>query len=112
MIQNQESSDRAYLARDYESRTGAVGFQVNIAFSAAEEFYRGKEITNLTLVFSGGRMTSMTRAGPGFEAMKKDYDAVTEPGKDLLSYVDFGISPNSEDLAGEQERKLGPGGNG
>ena len=55
MIQNRESSDRAYLARDYESRTGAVGFQVNIAFSAAEEFYRGKEITNLTLVFSGGR---------------------------------------------------------
>lgn len=60
----------------------------------AQEFYRGKEITNLTLVFSGGKMTSMTGSGPGFDVMKKDYDAVTDPGKDLLSYVDFGINPN------------------
>lgn len=60
----------------------------------AQEFYRGKEITNLTLVFAGGKMTSMTGSGPGFDAMKKDYDAVTDPGKDLFSYVDFGINPN------------------
>ena len=59
-----------------------------------QEFYRGKEITNLTLVFAGGKMTSMTGTGPGFDAMKKDYDAVTDPGKDLFSYVDFGINPN------------------
>jgi leucyl aminopeptidase (aminopeptidase T) len=60
----------------------------------AQEFYRGKEITNVTLVFAGGKMTSMTGSGPGFDAMKKDYDAVTDPGKDLFSYVDFGINPN------------------
>jgi len=60
----------------------------------AQQFYRGKEVTNLTLVFAGGKMTSMTGSGPGFDAMKKDYDAVTDPGKDLLSYVDFGINPN------------------
>lgn len=60
----------------------------------AQQFYRGKEITNLTLVFAGGKMTSMTGSGPGFDAMKKDYDAVTDPGKDLFSYVDFGINPN------------------
>ena len=60
----------------------------------AQDYYRGKEFTNLTLVFAGGKMTSMTGSGPGFDAMKKDYDAVTDPGKDLLSYVDFGINPN------------------
>jgi len=60
----------------------------------AQQFYRGKEVTNLTLVFAAGKMTSMTGTGPGFDAMKKDYDAVTDPGKDLLSYVDFGINPN------------------
>ena len=46
----------------------------------AQQFYRGKEITNLTLVFAAGKMTSMTGSGPGFDAMKKDYDAVTDPG--------------------------------
>ena len=60
----------------------------------AQQFYRGKEVTNLTLVFTGGKMTSMTGSGPGFDAMKKEYDAVTDPGKDLFSYIDFGINPN------------------
>lgn len=60
----------------------------------AQQIYRGKEITNLTLVFAGGKMTSMNGSGPGFDALKKDYDATTDPGKDLLSYVDFGINPN------------------
>ena len=60
----------------------------------AQQFYRGKEITNLTLVFAGGKMTSMNGSGPGFDALKKDYDATTDPGKDLFSYVDFGINPN------------------
>lgn len=60
----------------------------------AQQFYRGKEVTNLTLVFAAGKMTSMTGSGAGFDTMKKDYDAVTDPGKDMLSYVDFGINPN------------------
>jgi aminopeptidase len=60
----------------------------------AEEYYQGKEITNLTLVFAAGKMTSMTGTGPGFDALKKDYDAVTDPGKDMFSYIDFGINPN------------------
>lgn len=60
----------------------------------AQQFYRGKEMTNLTLVFAAGKMTSMTGSGAGFDALKKDYDAVTDPGKDLFSYIDFGINPN------------------
>jgi aminopeptidase len=60
----------------------------------AQTFYRGKEITNLTLVFAAGKMTSMNGSGPGFDGMKKEYDAVTDPGKDMFSYVDFGINPN------------------
>ena len=59
-----------------------------------QDYYRGKEVTNLTLVFAGGKMTSMTGSGPGFDAMKKDYDATADTAKDLLSYVDFGINPN------------------
>jgi len=59
-----------------------------------QDYYRGKEMTNVTLVFAGGKMTSITGSGPGFDAMKKDYDAANDPGKDLLSYVDFGINPN------------------
>jgi len=26
--------------------------------------------------------------------MKKAYDATNDPGKDILSYIDFGINPN------------------
>src|SRR6266404_9075950 len=59
-----------------------------------QTFYQGKEIANLTLVFAGGKMTSMIGTGPGFDGMKKAYDATTDSGKDLLSYVDFGINPN------------------
>jgi leucyl aminopeptidase (aminopeptidase T) len=57
-------------------------------------YSQGKEVTNLTLTFAGGKMTAMTGTGPGFDSMKKAYDATTDPGKDLLSYIDFGINPN------------------
>ena len=60
----------------------------------AQDFYRGKEMTNLTITFVAGKITSMTGSGPGFDAMKKEYDAVNDPAKDLFGYVDFGINPN------------------
>src|ERR1044072_379213 len=60
----------------------------------AQSYYRGKEMTNLTLVFAAGKMTWMNGTGPGFDALKKDYDATADPGKDMFSYVDFGINPN------------------
>src|SRR5439155_16908591 len=58
----------------------------------AQDFFRGKEMTNVAIIIIGGKISSMTGSGPGFEAMKKEYDATSDPGKDLLSYVDFGIN--------------------
>ena len=57
-------------------------------------YSQGKEITNLTLTFAAGKMTAMTGTGPGFDSVKKAYDATSDAGKDLLSYIDFGINPN------------------
>ncbi len=57
-------------------------------------YSKGKEITNLTLTFAAGKMTAMTGTGPGFDSFKKAYDATNDAGKDLLSYIDFGINPN------------------
>jgi leucyl aminopeptidase (aminopeptidase T) len=55
-------------------------------------FYQDKEITGLTLVFSKGKLVSMT-AKSGIEPMKAYYDAA-EAGKDEFSVIDFGINPN------------------
>ncbi len=60
----------------------------------AQAFFRGKEMTNVAIIIIGGKVTSMTGSGPGFDAMKKEYDAVSDPGKELVSYIDFGINPN------------------
>jgi aminopeptidase len=59
-----------------------------------QAFFQGKEMTNVAIIIVGGKVTSMTGSGPGFDAMKKEYDAVSDPGKDLVSYIDFGINPN------------------
>jgi aminopeptidase len=59
-----------------------------------QAFFRGKEMTNVAIIIIGGKVTSMTGSGLGFDAMKKEYDAVSDPGKDLVSYIDFGINPN------------------
>lgn len=58
-----------------------------------QTYANGKEVTNLTLKFAGGKMTQMTGSGPGFEEVKKAYDARGE-GKEIFSFVDFGINPN------------------
>lgn len=59
----------------------------------AKDYYQGKEVNNLVLTFSAGKLTSMTGSGPGFERMKAAYDAAGE-GKNLFAVVDFGINPN------------------
>lgn len=58
------------------------------------DFYRGKQIDNLTMTFAAGKMTAMTGSGPGYAGYKAEYDAVADPRKDLFGYVDFGINPN------------------
>ena len=59
----------------------------------AKDYYQGKEINNLTMTFSAGKLTSLTGSGPGFDLMKAAYDAADE-GKDLFAVVDFGINPS------------------
>ena len=58
------------------------------------DFYRGKQIDNLTLTFVGGKMTSMEGSGPGFADLKAEYDAVTDERKNLFGFVDLGINPS------------------
>ncbi|HEX8247026.1 MAG TPA: aminopeptidase [Pyrinomonadaceae bacterium] len=62
-------------------------------FIIEKQFFEGKEIRNLTLVFAGGKLTEMTGEGEGFAALKADYDT-RGAGKELLGYVDIGINPN------------------
>jgi aminopeptidase len=59
----------------------------------SQTYMNGKEVTNLKLTFAGGKMTQMTGTGPGFDDLKKEYDARGD-GKELFSFVDFGINPN------------------
>ncbi len=59
----------------------------------SQTFSNGKEVTDLKLTFAGGKMTQMTGSGPGFDDLKKEYDARGD-GKEVFSFVDFGINPN------------------
>jgi len=56
------------------------------------QFYEGKEINDLTLIFERGKLTSMT-AKAGLEGLKAMYDAAG-PGKDEFAFVDIGINPD------------------
>jgi leucyl aminopeptidase (aminopeptidase T) len=56
------------------------------------QFYQGKEITGLTLIFKAGKLTSMT-AKSGLEPLKKLYDAAGA-GKEEFAFIDLGINPN------------------
>jgi leucyl aminopeptidase (aminopeptidase T) len=67
----------------------------------AKDYYNGKEINNLVMTFSAGKLASITGSGPGFDLMKAAYDAAGE-GKDLFAVVDFGINPNVKLPAGSQ----------
>ncbi|HLE63091.1 MAG TPA: aminopeptidase [Pyrinomonadaceae bacterium] len=59
----------------------------------SRDFYQGKEVTDVTLTFVAGKLTSMTGSGPGFAKLKAQYDA-TGPGREQFAFVDFGINPN------------------
>ena len=59
----------------------------------SQTYMNGKEVTDLKLTFVGGKVTQMTGSGPGFDDLKKEYDARGD-GKELFAFVDFGINPN------------------
>jgi leucyl aminopeptidase (aminopeptidase T) len=63
-------------------------------------YFRGKEVNNLTLTVSGGKVTAMSGEGPGYADLKAEYDAVDDARKDQLGFVDFGINPNVKLPAG------------
>lgn len=65
-------------------------------------FYRGKQIDDLTLTVAGGKVTAMTGSGPGYAGYKAEYDAVSDPRKDLFGFVDLGINPNVKLPAGSR----------
>lgn len=60
----------------------------------SRSFYRGQQIDNLTLTVAGGKVTAISGSGPGYAGFKAEYDAVTDPRKDLFGYVDLGINAN------------------
>jgi len=61
---------------------------------ATRTFFRGKQIDNLTLEVTGGKVSAMTGSGAGYADFKAAYDAIPDTRKDDLSFIDFGINPN------------------
>lgn len=57
-------------------------------------YSHGKEVTDLTMTFAGGKLTAVTGAGDGFAGWKAAFDAVNDPRKNEFGFVDFGINPN------------------
>jgi leucyl aminopeptidase (aminopeptidase T) len=57
-------------------------------------YFRGQQVDNLTYTIVAGKVTAMTGSGPGYAGFKAQYDAVDDPLKDLLGYIDLGINPN------------------
>ena len=62
-------------------------------FVVDKQYFDGKEVTNLTFTFAGGKLVSLTGGGPGFEMLKQSYEAFPE-GKELLGFVDVGLNNN------------------
>jgi leucyl aminopeptidase (aminopeptidase T) len=61
---------------------------------ATHTFFRGKQIDNLTLEVTGGKVSGMTGSGAGYADFKAAYDAIPDARKDDLSFIDFGINPS------------------
>jgi aminopeptidase len=57
-------------------------------------FYRGKQVEDLTLTITGGKVTEMTGSGPGYADLRAEYDAVEDPRKNLFGFIDIGINQN------------------
>jgi len=60
----------------------------------SKTYFRGKEVDNLTLAVSGGKVTEISGGGPGYAGLKAEYDALDDERKNEVGFVDFGINPN------------------
>jgi leucyl aminopeptidase (aminopeptidase T) len=60
----------------------------------SRSYFHGKQIDNLTVTVSAGKVTGMTGSGPGYEDYKAEYDAVADGRKNEISFINFGINPN------------------
>ena len=63
-------------------------------------FFQGKEIEGLTLEFDAGKLISMS-AKSGLESFKERYDAAGK-GKEEFAFIDIGINPDVEIVAGSK----------
>ena len=61
---------------------------------ATRDYFRGQAIDNLAVTVAGGKVTALTGDGPGFAPLKAEFDAVTDPRKNEVSFIDLGINPN------------------
>ena len=77
---------------------------------STRDYFRGQQIDNLAITVAAGKVTSLTGSGPGFAALKAEYDAVADERKNLFSFVDFGINPNVRLPAGSQVGNWVPAG--
>ena len=91
-IQKGGANVRAYLPAG-EVATTVVPGTASGKVVVPVQYFRGQEIQNLVLTFSGGNLTSMAGSGPGFDRFKASYDAASG-GKEILGFIDFGINPN------------------
>lgn len=76
----------------------------------SRSFYRGQQIDNLTLTVADGKVTSIAGSGPGYAGFKAEYDAVTDPRKDLFGYLDLGINAKIQLPASSQVGNWVPAG--
>lgn len=71
-------------------------------------FFQGTDIQGLTLIFSKGKLISMT-ATSGLERLKALYDAAGA-GKDEFAFIDIGLNPDVKVPAGSTLRTWVPAG--
>ncbi len=64
------------------------------------DFFEGKEVTGMTMVFKAGKLMSISGKS-GFDRIKAFYDAAG-PGKDEFALVDIGVNPKLGEGSGSR----------
>jgi leucyl aminopeptidase (aminopeptidase T) len=77
---------------------------------ATRDYFRGQAIDDLAVTVAGGKITALTGTGPGFAALKAEFDAVSDARKNEVSFFDMGINPNVKLPSGSQVGNWVPAG--